>query len=225
LYFNGINAYVEVPHSDSLNLNELTIIAWIKPMVDGFFWFVAKADPFISGTPGFICIRDYANHLSFYMSDGENGGWIYTNAVLTTGLWWNVAIANNTTTVKLYINGELDREGDAKTSSIAPTTVPLYIGRDIYPDYSNGHIAQVLAYNKTLSQVEIKQSVNNPLNPAKQEYLVLWLDWTSIDIANGLWLDRSGNDNDGVIHGATEETIIKSKARSLSVARSLYPFR
>jgi len=59
----------------------------------------------------------------------------------------------------------------------------------------------ILAYNRVLSEDEIQQIYNDPDHPPT-DGLVLWLAPDSIDYANGVWRDKSGNGNDAVIYGA-----------------------
>jgi len=65
----------------------------------------------------------------------------------------------------------------------------------------NGGIAYVFVYSPALSDEEIQQICKDPTNPPT-DGLVLWLDGSSIDYANRIWRDKSGNGNDAVIYGA-----------------------
>jgi len=159
---------------------------------------------------------------------------IYTpNNSAEPGQWHFIALTWQPNLFKVWVNEDSYEINttypqiyyDADDPDATAADSRLFIGSfDGSSSPGQNFIATVLIYNHALNLTEIQHNYNNPLNPVT-DGLVLWLDWTSIDIANGLWLDRSGNGNDGVIHGATEETILKNYARQLVRARTLSALR
>lgn len=98
----------------------------------------------------------------------------------------------------LYRDGELIATKNYDyTVSWTPTST-LWIGK--YADYFSGGIALVQLYTRMLSAEEVQQLYQDPMNPPTG--LVLWYAPDSVDVANGLWRDKSGNGNDGTIFGA-----------------------
>ena len=69
-----------------------------------------------------------------------------------------------------------------------------------------GEVYAVMIYNRALSDTEIQQIYDNPNDPPRAG-LILWYAPDSVDVANGLWRDKSGNGNDGTFVGATAERV------------------
>lgn len=72
--------------------------------------------------------------------------------------FYNAAVTYDGTTVRAYINGQLDASG-ARTLNTGNTTVVLG-RRQLGTDFFNGNIAQALMYNRALSATEVTQNFN-----------------------------------------------------------------
>lgn len=96
-----------------------------------------------------------------YQSAGV-GTAFYSNTVFTTGVWYHVVgTFTQTTTMSLYINGNMDKQ--VTNLSVQPTSVtaPIYVGdygAGNYPSSSRIAIAKI--YNRTLSATEVFQNFN-----------------------------------------------------------------
>ena len=135
---------------------------------------------------------------------GMWGASLLSNTVLKHGVYYLAAITfdNTTKTARWYVNGILDSSA-VLAKGISSTSNPLYVGLKADTDGTfPGEIYLILIYNRTLNSTEIKQIYENPLDPPTVG-LVLWYAPDSVDTVNGLWLDKSGNGNDGQIVGAT----------------------
>jgi hypothetical protein len=108
--------------------------------------------------------------------------------------------------IKGYINAEF-KKSLKNTDPIDISNNPLYIGKRLIPNAKYplyGIISLVRIYKDlALTEEELKWNLKNPLNPVHKSDIVLWLDWTSVDVENNVWEDKSGYGNDGVINGAT----------------------
>ncbi|MCD6558235.1 MAG: hypothetical protein J7K31_04395 [Candidatus Aenigmarchaeota archaeon] len=158
LEFDGVDDYVEVPGSDSLDLTKFTVSLWIKPDALG----TGSWQGIIGKGTGDKNNRNYAlfqrlddDRLHYSFSDGND--WVSYSSVgsLTIGDWYYVVMTYDQANFCLYINGEKD---SCVPESRVPLTTSesLYIGR--LPDYGafNGAIDDVRIYNRALSAGEIK---------------------------------------------------------------------
>jgi hypothetical protein len=175
-FFNGINDYIEVPNSNTINMDSITIIAFIKPTlntVKGII--VAKSD------------INSANYFSYHLTHeatynnntGLMGSWGLGNCsvnsisnsancfapsgMITGQVWDMVALTVDATgTGSVYVNGQLVSQ--AQTSqSMASCNDPvstLRIGGPWWtgdPYFFNGDIDDIFIYNRVLSATEIQQ--------------------------------------------------------------------
>ena len=134
--FNGVNGYLSVANSPSLNISgsELTLAMWINPqplsggdsVVLGKFWNATMTSPFYQ----------YGLELAggqepiFYL--GTSGGFLSARmgSILPLGQWRHLAVVFNGSQVRFYVNGTL--VGTASLSgSIQARGNPLLIGADI----------------------------------------------------------------------------------------------
>jgi hypothetical protein len=88
--------------------------------------------------------------------DGNDSAGIRGNTVLATGQWYHVAATWDGSTVKIYVNGQLDNgSGTARTGTIGADTRPLYLGGRAGADYFNGMIRDIRFYNRPFTSAEL----------------------------------------------------------------------
>ncbi|MBO8181151.1 MAG: hypothetical protein H0Z19_11895, partial [Archaeoglobus sp.] len=92
-----------------------------------------------------------------------------------------------------------------------------------YNSMFKGKLYIVLIYSRALSDSEIQAIYNDPMNPPT-DGLVLFYAPDSVDTANGKWLDKSGNGNDGTIYGASYVQLrpVSESTPSASLPYGLY---
>jgi len=163
LRFDGVDDYVYVPTSSSLNdySGGLTLMAWIKTDTVSTYQqhIIAKGNGF--GYPG----EDYAitlqpgDDLLFFI--GGTAAWVvygvYPDAV-TPNKWYHVAATWNGTEWAIYVNGTLKASGGNQSNSpLNFSSSPLCVGREPgWPSTSfDGLIDEVRIYNRALSSSEI----------------------------------------------------------------------
>jgi len=183
--FNGTGE-VAVPSSPSLNVQSVTLEAWVNPSVlDGNVETILnKENPTVtspSDTAYELGIRGLADpgngsipvgHLAFYLGGiaglpSEYGGWVDGGGSVPTNQWTHCALAFDGTSVRIYINGSLTRAISGLSGTINSTTGPFKIGsRSIVEVTSNpavrfnGSIDEVSIYNRGLSTGEIQSIFN-----------------------------------------------------------------
>jgi hypothetical protein len=156
--FNGSSNYISIANASHLQpTSALAIAAWIK----GNSWG--------SGSDNDVILRKGENNPNNYalaisdgrvelLLDGNDGSGIRGNTVLSTGQWYHVAATWDGSTVKIYVNGQLDNApGASRSGAIGADTRPLYIGGRASADYFDGMIRDVRLYNRPLTAAELVQ--------------------------------------------------------------------
>jgi hypothetical protein len=83
----------------------------------------------------------------------------YTNNIIATGFWYNIAYVRNGASVRIYLNG-IDRTLTAATH-INPTSSEINFTLARYPGiYGNFKLSNFLNYNRALSSTEVLQNYN-----------------------------------------------------------------
>lgn len=106
---------------------------------------------------------------------GNNGRGLRLNAagnlveatnVLTLNAWNHVAATFNNGTIVLFVNGFSVASGASTPTSLAASTQTITIGEDYIAgisEYFNGKMDEVRIWNKTLTQTDIMNNMNNCL--------------------------------------------------------------
>ncbi|MEM7345222.1 MAG: LamG domain-containing protein [Chloroflexota bacterium] len=155
--FDGINDYIRVPHSDSLNINEsISLVAWVKFEAGGAFsprvLHKEKAYELFTGNTA------ASRPIIFGLNASSGTPHIYLNSITTydAGNWMFLVGTYDGSQVKLYNNGGLVIQ-QAYSSTIFSSSSHLEIGRNGFngnDDYK-GIIDDVRIYNRALSEQEI----------------------------------------------------------------------
>jgi hypothetical protein len=201
MYFNGVNSYVEVPDSPTLQAKPpFTVCAWIFPLS-----FKSPMRVFGKGEGYFVTggwtlnQQDYPNLYVFWWNDGTNRDSVF-NFPIDTGKWSFFCAVFSGNQVNVYVNGAFVK---GKTTNIFPTGAPgysFYLGRSSVAYYSNVLLGEVLIYKSlALNQAGIQYNMNNPNNPIR-DGLVLWLDARACDTSKNICWDLSGNGNHGAMY-------------------------
>ena len=207
LSFDGVDDYVDCGNPPSLSPTEaITLMAWIKrEEVNDYGMVIGKGSSYLLG---------YYNNNRIFFNFYNGTSWltnIYSNTVITHQEWHHIAATydKNQAKVKIYINGELDKEASVTPYNIYQSTYSVYIG---YMQgwaqhwHLQGKIALAAIFNRALTDEEIADMYNNKI-PTDGIVLLLEANPDYIkDIDNdGILelIDLSGNGNHGKIYGAT----------------------
>jgi len=156
-YFDGIDDYVEVPDSPSLNVTSFTIIAWIY--LNKFTGAVVvkgrRAFDIIGYESYLLGFRDWIPDwgLRLDWTDGTIG-WLTQAGVLELNKWHFIAGSYDGNTARLYYNEQLIT---SYTFNKTLTTVayPLYISEPTM-GLLNGQLSLLGIFNRALDLDEIK---------------------------------------------------------------------
>jgi len=197
LSFDGEDDEVIITDSDSLHLQTFTIVALLKSeykeeeqnivFKDGQYRVFYRTDDEYGKRIWVDIWDDNGTRYRFQTADGEYP---------PLGVSSFVATSYDDSYVRVYLNTEKVLE-DSLSITVQTTINALHIANG-----AKANFYLVLIYNRALSDTEIQQIYNDPLSPPT-DGLVLWLAPDSVDTANDIWTDKSGNGNDGTIVGAS----------------------
>ncbi|MGZ5434409.1 MAG: LamG-like jellyroll fold domain-containing protein [Pyrinomonadaceae bacterium] len=165
--FDGVDDYVEVPHSDSLNLTSgLTLDTWFKVRSAGYATLFSKSDANGSASVSSYNLQinpDGAIQVTLYGTYPEDN-WTTAAGLVTTGQWYHVALTwdgsyGPSDNVKLYLNGALVQAWTKSGAPLNVTTETLTLGSMKLPTYyghMDGLIDEPEIFNRALSQTEIQ---------------------------------------------------------------------
>ncbi len=176
LDFDGVDDYVEVSDSESLRLMNYTVELWIKPNgIPNETW---KG---IVGKPGrnfniWLNSAGYIHH-RFHNSSWWNSGAPDTPGGLITWDEWNhIAITNDGTTAKTYINGIEQASGPSGGDQIIDNT-SLIIGKNLDGDLGNhfkGIIDDVRIWSIVRTAAEIADNKDAELTGSESGLVGYW---------------------------------------------------
>ncbi|MEM2374221.1 MAG: LamG domain-containing protein [Thermoproteota archaeon] len=157
LSFNGVNNYVQVPYSPSLDITDaITILFWIYPR---------------QYKEQYVVTKGYNRYRAGFNPAGQTDA-LYPNFFLTlstgsfsltgspfTGLntWHRIGMVYDGSAMKIYRNGALDKTLTGVSGTILTDANPLNVGC-YYPPryYTNGILCLVRIYERALSDAEMK---------------------------------------------------------------------
>lgn len=157
--FDGVNDYIQVSNSSSINPSEITLICWAKSTTSTWNssgMLMSKRDVFVlHPNSGTTTITYYVRlNGSTYLSSGSIG--------VPDIQQWNMYAFTWTAPNKLtsYLNGEFVKNNFFTGTTTTNDTGPLFIGWDdgLTGRYFNGNIPQCSMYNRPLSADEIRQN-------------------------------------------------------------------
>ncbi|MDZ7959418.1 MAG: LamG-like jellyroll fold domain-containing protein [Aulosira sp. DedQUE10] len=157
LRFDGVDDYVSVPSSPSLNLNggTFTQSVWIYSQItDNGYHGILGYQPVGSSSgryPGIWVYDQTKIHAGF--GDGSNWNSFTTGDVLKLNAWNNVVTSFDGTAYKTYVNGQEVYSTNQFAGRKPAATQQLNIGR--VDNYFQGQIDDVRIYNRALSAAEI----------------------------------------------------------------------
>ncbi len=209
--FAAAGDYLQVPHKSSLAPAQMTIEFWLR--VNQF------GNPYLAGGEQTVLDkrdggRGYNIRLagtSFPLGLGVifEPNILFMPAVIESRIWQHVAVTQDASAIRLYINGHL--KGKLPNSYAANTSAPLRIGEFLgYPGASlglKGDLDEIRIWNYARSENQLRSAMHERLLGSESGLVAYWpFDG---DIGNVI-KDRTANLNDGTLFAAA--TLIASDA-------------
>lgn len=167
LQFDGTNGRVTIADAPSLDLgNTGTIAAWVKlNSLNRWHGVIAKGAANNDSVHNYALEINNSNRFLCILGDGSNAVTVASSTTATTGTFYHVACVWNGTTLQLYVNGAASASA---TQALVPAgnTAALNIGQfGGNSDRLNGTIDEVRIYSIALSQAQIADAMNSPIQP------------------------------------------------------------
>ncbi|MGR9108895.1 MAG: LamG-like jellyroll fold domain-containing protein, partial [Gammaproteobacteria bacterium] len=207
LKFDGVNDWVTVPDSNSLDLSTgLTLEAWVYPLS----LTIGGKTVIMKQTFGGAVYDLYAN------DDQDVPIWSFYNGLyrvisgpqhLPLNQWTHLVGTFDGLYQRLYING-VEVATRSENGPIITSTGNLRIGgNSIWGEYFDGYIDEVRIYNRALSATEVTNNLSSPVIPAPAPAPAGNLQGLvaayGFDEAGGTTVfDASGQNNNGTITDA-----------------------
>ncbi len=201
--WNSGGGYITVPYTQSLNLSDFTLAAWINPAPCKY--------------AGGAIIRQDSNYMLDFVECNSthvrpslrrvNGSWsnvYYSPTFLPVGNWYHIvgtaSYNGSHTNLSLYIDGEIDGSA-SHGGKILSTNGPLRIGArsDLY-EFFNGTIDELQIYNFTLTSEQINAMYQSGLDNHSVETIV-WQETSKEDV----W-SVAVTPNDGLEDGTSKNS-------------------
>jgi len=209
LDFDGIDDYVLVPNSVSLNVDsEITIMAWINSeSTNGPRVFVSKWNDNTYDWSYIFKQHNYYDKLRFSLSKSYHSDLIDltgTSHISTIGNWVYVSATyySSTGIAKVYFNGIEDGSSTIGVNQLIDSSITdlligaVYTGGGITENFA-GIIDEVRIYDRALNQSEI-QILYDLIHPGNQGLVGYW----NFNEGNGnIVYDISGCKNNGITDG------------------------
>ncbi|MDQ4121863.1 MAG: FG-GAP-like repeat-containing protein, partial [Acidobacteriota bacterium] len=161
--FDGVNDFVAVPDSASLDITgDLTIDAWINPQTYSNFPHILSKRNVDNFHVTYELLLSGTGQFRFSSMNSGNFNDVNSNAIIPLNAWTHVAVTIQGTTLKLYINGALDKTV-TYAATRAATDGRLTIGSAETTgcggsgtcEFFKGQIDEVEIFNRALSAAEI----------------------------------------------------------------------
>jgi thiol-disulfide isomerase/thioredoxin len=165
LHFDGVDDYVEIPDSPSLDITgPFTIEAWYKPETLGgqYKWQRIVAKPHTS------CSSPYAmysiehspyNNITFKLADSNyNEVTIWSDTRIQNGRWYHVVGVYDGDRQRIYVNG-VEEKSVPRQITVGTNDRPLFIGAAPggCDEYFGGVISEVRIWNRALDEETIRK--------------------------------------------------------------------
>ncbi|MEM0360148.1 MAG: DUF2341 domain-containing protein [Candidatus Diapherotrites archaeon] len=161
LAFNGIDTYVEVPHTASLYLNnQVSVEAWVNlKSFNSSDWGSMIVSKYGGNWKGYnLYLANTTGKPAFSIATTTPSNAIYSvisDDAISLNSWTHIVGVWDGSTAHVYVNGVLKKSVSAPY--ITQDATPLYIGKNAWSGYGflNGLIDEVAIHGRALTQAEI----------------------------------------------------------------------
>ncbi|MFB9966496.1 LamG domain-containing protein, partial [Sinosporangium siamense] len=158
LSFDGIDAWVTVPHSPSLRLtNGMTLSAWVKPTGVGGYRTVVMKDHTNGSAYGLYSSNGDAVPSAWMLKpDAASHNIVNGTSPLPVDTWSHIAITYDGTDAHLYVDGT-QTTTIPMTGSLIDDNGSLHLGGNTkWGEYFAGVIDEVRVYNRAQTAAQIQ---------------------------------------------------------------------
>ena len=208
--FDGVNDFIEILNSASLESNNISIGFWVKSSSNLFQQIIYKVTPNTAANESYSIPLNLtqAGKINFDLKNNNcspGQGWNLFSTNVTTSNWTYIVLTHDGVNSKIYQNGQLISNNLANFNANNCQGGNLLIGATWqYSNCFNGQLDDIGIWNRALTQQEITNlytaSTPPPCNPLAANLMNGLVGyWPFCGNAN----DESGNGNNGTVNGAT----------------------
>lgn len=182
---DGVHDFLRIADDPSLRLTTYTVEAWVKldaPPSSTWYGLLGK-----SGRAHCVFINEagFVHHRYHTTKDANAGPPDTANGSIQWDRWHHVAITNDGTTARTYIDGELAAEGAVDGELVADDTT-FVLGR--HPEReepSACQLAELRIFSVARSHEDIRETLHHRLTGAEPDLVLCWplSDGTARDIS------------------------------------------
>ncbi|OBW41640.1 hypothetical protein AB670_01995 [Chryseobacterium sp. MOF25P] len=167
LNFDGTDDYIQTTYPGVLGNAPRTVEAWIKlpTTTAGENLVTTWGSDNVNGGRFTVRINNVSG--SYKLRIENKGGGVNGTVTLNDGNWHHIAVTYDnslsTNKYKLYVDGNLDTQGNISTATNTVALTNMIIGRRINPSlggFFNGSIDEVRVWDKALTLAEIQANKN-----------------------------------------------------------------
>jgi hypothetical protein len=208
LYFDGVNDYVNVGSSGSLELyNSFTLEAWIKPESFGDYepiidrWLQASTVYNFKQGYSLSVMADQRLNLRLVFSTNDSFE-ISSNSLIDTSKWFHVAATYDGDTVKLFIDGQLDNYVTISDNIVYTISQDLHLGAEngfTMQKYFNGSIGEARIWSVELPKNDLIKRAFSRIDEEDEYWDNLLLNWTLNEGKGNRTYDHSSYEHTGTL--------------------------
>jgi predicted ribosomally synthesized peptide with SipW-like signal peptide len=219
--FDGVDDYVEVADSTSLNPDIITLETWIKTSTSGRWQAIASKWYYHGNERQYWLGINNGNKAEFFVGNGSSAfDRISSASIVTDGDWHHVVGVYDGTNVNIFIDGTQE---NTKITSVVmgANNKSARIGASHDPShYFNGLIDEVKIYDRALDSAEVLKhyDTTNPLSTSVPENK----SYARIPDGTGPWIDPVPTL--GAPNILTEEDVESLLEQGIDVPESVLPF-
>jgi Concanavalin A-like lectin/glucanases superfamily len=164
LSFDGVNDWVTVNDSNSLDINRMTLEAWVRPSgVSDWRTVLLKEQP------GQLVYALYGS-----TDNGRPSGHVFTTgdvalrgpSVLAANTWSHLAFTWDGANTRMYVNGTQVASAALTGNAVTSTGALRIGGNSVWNEWFSGQIDDVRIYNRALTATEIATDRDTPIGGA-----------------------------------------------------------
>ncbi len=152
--FNGYTAYINLPAANTIINGIFTISAWFNADTIAATYYYSNriiVFPKAAGSTGFSISAGLSNFAVIMYWDGSVHN--YITQTISAGVWYNIVMTYDGTTVKGYLNGILFSQDDCILPTLSNSNAS--IGNFWSGTYFDGYIDDIKIYNRSLNADEV----------------------------------------------------------------------